>query len=222
MSRIVVTAFHAAALAYMVWAFNSLQGIMKGIEKQRGGQFQFLTIQGLVLAEATLATCLLCDFMPTVQRYARVRRILILVAMPLALVVSIIYWALIIFMPTLIMQQGSSEPTSDPIGNAPNTGNVFGPDFRIPLPADLALHLSPVVTLATHFFVTEVKYDPQVEWCAAKNGNFSYPFLNVPFPGRLAIYLGSTVMATGGFRLLNGLHRGEPIMPSMYGASNEK
>lgn len=108
----------------------------------------------------------------------------------LSLVISIIYWALILFIPALIMQQGSPEPTSDPLKIVPKNGNVFGPDFRIPLPVDLALHLSPFVTLAVHFFVTEEKYSPQVarvwapvtaaafalwyscfqEWCAAKNG----------------------------------------------------
>ncbi|KAG8996924.1 hypothetical protein FRB94_011025 [Tulasnella sp. JGI-2019a] len=237
--RILVTASHAASLAYMVWAFKVLQGFMKGIETQRGGHFQFLTIQGLLLTEATLATCLLCDFAPTVQRYARVRRLLVMVAMPLSVVISMIYWALILFMPRLIMQQASTEPSSDPLSQS---GNVFGPDFRIPLPIDLALHLLPLATLTTHFFVTEEKYTPKVagvwapvtaalfavwyagfqEWCAAANGNFSYPFLNIPFPGRLVIYLATTVIAAGSFRMINSLHSGEPMIPSIYNMPKEK
>lgn len=50
----------------------------------------------------------------------------------------------------------------------------------------------------------------------------SYPFLNVPFPGRLTIYLGATAIATGSFRLLNRIHSDVPLMPSMYGVPKTK
>lgn len=71
-----------------------------------------------------------------------------------------------------------------------NSARTFGPDFKIPVPINLTLHLSPFVTLAIHFFLTERRYSSRAtrvwapvsvaafalwyscfqEWCAAKNG----------------------------------------------------
>jgi len=108
--------------------------------------------------------------------------------------------------------------------------------FDIPLPVDIALHLLPTAGLSIHFFVTEYKYSRRqarvwapltavgiaiwyasfAEWCASANGTFGYPFLNVPFPARLGIYIAVTAIALGIFTLLNKLHSGAPMVLSVY------
>lgn len=45
----------------------------------------------------------------------------------------------------------------------------------------------------------------------------AYPFLNVAFPIRLAIYSGACGIAIGAFKILNGLHGSRPLVPSVYG-----
>jgi len=153
-------------------------------------------------------------------------------------VISIIYWMLILLLPSMIVpeKEPTGEPSADPLGkHVPEL-------FFIPLPMDLALHLWPFITLATHFFFTETKYSTKTarvwaplcavafglwysafqEWCAAYNKTFSYPFLNVAFPIRVMIYLGSIGIATGGFTVLNSLHRGTPVVPFMYNTSYTK
>ncbi|KAG8861145.1 hypothetical protein FRB96_003095 [Tulasnella sp. 330] len=232
MSRAAVTAFHAAALALMVWAFDALDKLMN----------QTLLAKRMFWRSCNqeIVVCLLSDFFPTVKSYAKARRALVMVSMPLCLVVSLIYWTLLFFLPRLIIQSGiaGSEPSSDPF----TEGNVFGPLFLIPLQVDLALHLSPFIVLATHFYLTEGKYSAHTsevwapitavifatwyagyqEWCAAYNGTFSYPFLNVPLPARIVIYTVVTVLATKGFRLLNDSHKGVPAMPHVYSTPGGK
>jgi hypothetical protein len=69
-------------------------------------------------------------------------------AMPLAVVISTIYWSLVFFAPSLIfIIDSTAEPTS------------AGPAvFRIPLEVDLALHAAPGITLFLDFFLFEKRY----------------------------------------------------------------
>ena len=51
-------------------------------------------------------------------------------------------------------------------------------------------------------------YSVWVEHCAKQNGRFPYPFLNVmSMDERLAMYIGSTVLALVAFWGLNALHK---------------
>lgn len=110
----------------------------------------------------------------------------------LEVVVATIYWSLILFMPNLMaptIQNATTEPTS---ASPPLPALFF-----IPLPIDLALHLSPVLALVLHFFLLEAKYSlrwvnhraPVVaavfatwysgfaEWCALENKSCEYQTL---------------------------------------------
>ncbi|KAG9027947.1 hypothetical protein FS837_004022, partial [Tulasnella sp. UAMH 9824] len=146
--------------------------------------------------------------------------------------VATIYWSLILFMPTL-MAPAVQNPTTEPTSASPPLPALF----FIPLPIDLALHLSPVLALVLHFYFLEAKYSlrwvnhraPVVaavfatwysgfaEWCALENKSFPYPFLNVALPIRLTIYATSTLIAISSFKGLNRIHKGNPLIPSVYG-----
>ena len=103
------------------------------------------------------------------------------------MVVTTIYWTLILFFPTLILRPAPepSEPsaTQSPDGLA-----------RIPISLDLALHAVPAISLLTDFFVFEKSYGPWpaktgatimsaafgiwyscwAEYCASYNGSCAF------------------------------------------------
>ncbi|KAL4077045.1 FAR-17a/AIG1-like protein-domain-containing protein [Scleroderma yunnanense] len=177
-------ALHAAATSVMCFAWSRIGTLPydEMISKQKGGQLQFLTIQAL--------------------------RMLLMVALPLAFVVTAIYWSLYIFCPTLILRPENDEPT--PPGVAPKL-------IRPPLHVDLAMHVAPFISLLTDFLLFEHKFSHEhlnnfgpvallfygisyacwVEYCAFHNGVFPYPFLTLnPFRGRAVVYTCVTVLAT--------------------------
>lgn len=69
----------------------------------------------------------------------------------LAIVISAVYWTLILFFPAWILQRqlSASEDSS------PQAALAL---MRIPLKIDLSLHLAPVVTLLADFALYEKKY----------------------------------------------------------------
>ena len=102
----------------------------------------------------------------------------------LAVVISGIYWSLLLFKPDLILrapEAGEWEPSSS--SKAPDL-------IRIPLKLDIALHAAPGTTLLLDFFIFEQKYTKDyaqqggaivaalaglwyscwVEYCASVNG----------------------------------------------------
>jgi FAR-17a/AIG1-like protein len=77
----------------------------------------------------------------------------------LAVVISIIYWSLMLFFPVLIIPNISiSEPTSS--GAAP-------PPFRLGLDVDLAIHALPAISLLLNFVLFEKKYSNIEVWYGA-------------------------------------------------------
>lgn len=69
----------------------------------------------------------------------------------LSVVISSIYWSLIILLPHLIL----------PATAAPNSSPSSPELYRIPLTLDLALHAVPCLSLVLDFFCFEKKYDKQ-------------------------------------------------------------
>lgn len=177
------------------------------IRSQYGGHFQNLTIQGLILAWLTMLTGLIIEMFPSSSTLRALKRHLFLIAMPLAVVISLIYWTLILLLPSLIVQ-------SD--------------DLRLPLSIDLALHASPASALLVDFFIFDTKYEERefkyrvpfaatvfaawyglwVEHCAENNnGIFPYPFLTEnPLEIRVVIYVVAALVAIMSFRLINSFH----------------
>ncbi|KAF4614547.1 hypothetical protein D9613_002984 [Agrocybe pediades] len=218
-AQIFRTVLRGAALGTMVWGYQSLGGLAidQIMRAQYGGHLQYLTIQGLALACLTMATGLLNDLLPV---FGTIKRSFMIIALPLSVVISSIYWSLIIFMPDLILQAlpGDSAPSSSSDAPAP---------FRIPLSMDLALHAVPCISLILDFSFFEKKYTKYevklapivavvfslwytlwVEHCGKmNNGIFPYPFLTEnPLNVRIGIYIGATLLSIFSFRAINALH----------------
>ncbi|KAJ6496569.1 FAR-17a/AIG1-like protein [Mycena vitilis] len=210
-------ALHAASLSAMTYGYNALHGlpaIEAWISSQYGGHFQYLTIQGLAVAWLTMVFGLLADFFPAIQGIRAVKRALFIAALPIATIVSSIYWTLLLLFPHLIVQQM--------------------PDSRamvLPLRIDLSLHAVPCLALLVDFMIFEPNYGRKatlyvapaltlictvwygwwVEHCATKNGVFPYPFLTLnPLEIRIRIYTAAGTVACMWFYALNALHPRSP------------
>ncbi|KAJ6547451.1 FAR-17a/AIG1-like protein [Mycena capillaripes] len=211
-SRVVL---HVAAISAMTYGYNALHGLAVDawISSQYGGHFQFLTIQGLAVAWLTMAVGLLEDFFPSIAGFQIIKRALFIAALPIATIVSSIYWTLLLMWPHLILQQM-------PAGS-PDSLMV------LPLRMDLSLHAVPCLALLADFMIFERKYGRKatlyvapaltlictvwygwwVEHCASKNGTFPYPFLTLnPFEIRVRIYAAAGTVAFLAFYGLNALH----------------
>ncbi|CAA7271803.1 unnamed protein product [Cyclocybe aegerita] len=217
---------HGKALATMTYGYRSLGGLAIDtfIRNQYGGHFQYLTIQGLAVAWLTMVASLFSDLFPSIRAARSIKRYLMIMAMPLAVVISSIYWTLLVFFPALIIQKNLSGPS----GAVPSSSTNATPEFRLPLTIDLALHAAPALSIILDFFVFERKYNKNeveagapvaislyalgytlwVEHCAQKNdGIFPYPFLTEStLPIRIGIYVGAAGLATVSFKLFNSLH----------------
>ncbi|TCD60534.1 hypothetical protein EIP91_009930 [Steccherinum ochraceum] len=212
---------HAGAAATMAYGYMGLHSlpINKLIESQRGGHFQFLTIQGLAVAFITMLLSMLADLVPVLSLVKRAKRAVFMIAMPLAVVISTIYWTLLFTAPNLILRAEEAEPSS-----STKTPQLS----RIPVEMDVSLHAVPAISLLLDFFLLERKYTPKqaiyggfivaavsglwyawwVEECAKYNGAFPYPFLTFnPFHIRIAIYSAATTFAYVCFLMLNALRR---------------
>ncbi|KAJ3558668.1 hypothetical protein NM688_g787 [Phlebia brevispora] len=197
--KAIAVLLHLAGAAVMTYAWMELDQVPNNawVVKQKGGHFQFLTIQGLFAAWATMALSLIADF-TSWGLFRRLKRALFMIAMPLAAVISTIYWGLLLLMPSLILRPNNIEEY-DPASTAKASDDLA----RIPLELDLALHAVPGTVLLIDFFLFERKYSKKyaryggaavatlagiwyawwVEYCASFNGVFPYPFLTYsPFP----------------------------------------
>jgi len=216
---------HAVAAVVMAYGYIGIHKLplTRHIDEQVGGHFQFLTIQGLAISWVTMVISLLCDLFPSVKFFRRAKRAFLMISLPLNVVIATIYWSLLAFFPHLILQRseiGVSEPSSS-----------HHALIRLPLHIDMSLHLSPVFFIVADFFVLEAKYSyweasrwapvvtalfgcwygSWVEVCAAANGHFPYPFLEVHFPLRVLIYVTVSAVGYAAFRFINSFHTIIPV-----------
>ncbi|KAF8231263.1 hypothetical protein L208DRAFT_71323 [Tricholoma matsutake] len=213
-ARIVV---HAVAVSVMTYGYVSLSSLPDDtwVRNQAGGRSQFLTIQGLGLAWTTMIVSLVVDLLPTIAVFRTIKRILLIMALPLSVVVSSIYWTLILFCPTAVLLR-TPHPTLD--------DSVL---YQPPLSVDLAIHACPVLALLTDFLLFETTYDRKamanapyvislfavwygtwVEHCAKNNNDiFPYPFLTEnSLKHRLMIYIGAALLGYTAFWTINTFH----------------
>ncbi|KAF9069887.1 FAR-17a/AIG1-like protein [Rhodocollybia butyracea] len=209
---------HSFAAASMIYGYQRLKGlpIDAVISAQYGGHLQYLTIQGLFLACFTTLTSLVIDLFPSTNFLKPLKRTLLIVSLPVSIVISTIYWTLIIFATHLILQNDGEPSSSSDI-----------PQFtRLPLHMDLCLHAVPAISLLVDFMLFEKKYSWNelvygapavssvytilyawwVERCASFNGKFPYPFLDNSLEIRVAIYIGAGALALSSFWFINRLH----------------
>ncbi|ESK96844.1 conserved fungal protein [Moniliophthora roreri MCA 2997] len=217
---------HSVAVSIMYYGFSSLDQmpIDGWIRSQYGGHYQYLTIQGLIIAGVAMAIGVASDLLPSVKALATIKRAFFMIAMPLAAVISCVYWALLTLSPELILQ-ASEEMIDDPdvLSSVEKLALI-----RLPFRVDFSLHMAPGVSLLLDFFlferkyaVKEVAYGPLVagaytvfygwwvEHCAEyNNGNFPYPFLTIsPFNIRCAIYFAAGTFSFLSFYFVNRLHK---------------
>ncbi|KAF8969985.1 FAR-17a/AIG1-like protein [Flammula alnicola] len=222
LNRFYAAILHGVAANVMYQGFKSIHNlpIDEVMSKQYGGHFQYLTIQGLSLACLSMMLGMVTDLFPQLTSVKFAKRYLTIVAMPLSVVVSLIYWSLLLLFPKLIIPQVMSESSSSA------TAPVL---FRLPLSVDLSLHAAPAVSLMLDFFLFEAKYNKRdvrvaapiavvafalwyciwVEYCGKMNkGVFPYPFLTENTqPVRIGIYIGAIILSLSSFRLINSLRR---------------
>ncbi|KAF9483902.1 hypothetical protein BDN70DRAFT_873302 [Pholiota conissans] len=226
MERIYAAILHGVAANIMYQGFKSVQTLPIGefMNAQYGGHFQYLTIQGLVLAALSMILGMVSGLFPWVTGLKSAKRYLMVVALPVSVVISLIYWSLLALFPSLIIPpMNSTEPST------PSSSSTSPPLFYLPLTVDLSLHAVPAISLTLDFFFFERKYTKKevhviapiaaagfalwygswVEYCGKmNNGSFPYPFLTEnPQEIRIGIYIGATVLSFFSFRFINSLHR---------------
>ncbi|ORY25722.1 FAR-17a/AIG1-like protein [Naematelia encephala] len=218
--------FHSLAAALMANGFAGLQGMTmsKHIQPQYGGHLQYLTILGLIGSGLVMLLSAASDMLPSVKALKKIKRTFLLFALPVELVISSIYWPLVLLAPHLMF------PPNPDLVSSPEPSSIPQADllFRIPLWMDLSMHALPAAVLLLDFFALERRYTPPastfgapilaftfggayanwIEHCASINGKFPYPFLTVlDFQGRVAVYVGASVGALLVFWGLNAVHR---------------
>ncbi|CCL99345.1 uncharacterized protein FIBRA_01363 [Fibroporia radiculosa] len=197
------------------------------IQSQKGGHGQYLTIIGLGLAFLTMSLGLCSDILPAVSAFKVIKRSIIMVALPIGIIVTPVYWGLFLFFPELILQPLPDSMMPRPDELVPSAASSLDHLQRIPIQVDLALHACPVIALLLDFYLVERKYTRTqavygglsvcavacilygswVEYLAPFNGSFPYPFLTEnPFNVRLAIYAGLSSFALVMFWLMNACH----------------
>jgi len=190
----------------MAYGYNSLGNLATDawVQTQTGGRFQYITTQGLAMAWLTMVFSLIADLFPSSILIYRVKRVLSMTALPLAIAVSSMYWTLFFILPRL--------PSSSP--------------YSIPIHIDLCLHLVPALALVADFVLLQEKlseneawygapivvilftiwYGSWVEYCAGFNGSFPYPYLtNNPLKKRIGTYIGVANFALVSFWIINSL-----------------
>ncbi|KAK7693643.1 hypothetical protein QCA50_003212 [Cerrena zonata] len=222
-SRLGAFCLHSGAAAVMAYGWFGLQGltVSEWINTQKGGHLQFLTIQGLAVAWLSMTLSTIYD-LTGLGLVKSLKRILLMIALPLSIVISSVYWSLLLAFPELILRPEGST------GSEPSSSEAAPEPYRIPLQIDLALHAAPAISLFADFLLFEKKYSDKqakiggfvvaalsgigyswwAEYCAKHNGIFPYPFLTVsPFEVRVAIYTVLTLFAYQFFVWLNALRR---------------
>jgi hypothetical protein len=71
------------------------------------------------------------------------------------MVISLIYWPLMILFPQLILPPAAADVPQTPVSGRSAT---IPPLVRIPLSVDLALHATPALSILMDFFLFESKY----------------------------------------------------------------
>ncbi|KAH9857046.1 FAR-17a/AIG1-like protein [Lenzites betulinus] len=213
---------HAAGASVMTYGYLNLPDAMAEKADTTCGHFQYLTVQGLVLAWITMLLGLGYDLF-AIGLVQRAKRTMIMVALPVAMVVAAIYWNLRLFMPEMLF--GWDTPgTTTPVEES---GSEVLSQEVVYLPVDLALHAAPAITMFIDFYFIEERYSKGaslwgsiicvgfagswygwfVERCARYNGFFPYPFLSVnPHPTRVLIYCVAAFFGVTSFVALNALH----------------
>lgn len=201
---------HLAGVASFTASFNFLRTWDTPMSAAFGGNFQFLTIIGLALAQCTYAVGLLADVTLSSQLFG-LKNVLSVCSAPLAILISILYWGLCAIDKSL----------------------VFPPDFQLDLLPDLGFHAAPALFLAIDLLFLSPPWTINgysalalsesfgflywfwVEYCFSHNGWYPYPIMDILntwqrailFAGSAFLMTGSTVVLKWVYGKVNGIEQ---------------
>lgn len=217
----------AIGLATCSFAYTRLLGLgeLLGVDlsAQFGGLWQYLTNLGLVATAITLllslTDALLSSSSPTSSSVTfKLKELSSIIALPGETLIFLLYWGIMLTKPELMVP---SRQVDDPA----NPGQLLTETIRLPLSTDLSLHGIPAVFLLVEHllfspsfpssstspatllgpFITTIAYCLWVEYCAAQNGRFPYPLLEIMAPpARGALYIACSAVLVGVLKALEG------------------
>lgn len=191
--RLAAFAWHGAALVILTYALRKLpvHANISGfdIELQFGSHYQFLTVLGLWFSRLTTLFALSSDISPTSKGMHRFKTMLMALTMPAEVLISLLYWPILLFDPSLLIPP---RKVMDPN----NPAQFIMETVRLPLLDDLSFHAAPAIFLVLDYLIFEptfpkdihpaavsalstAAYGIWVEICASKNGNYPYPLLQI-------------------------------------------
>ncbi|PHH60084.1 hypothetical protein CDD81_2128 [Ophiocordyceps australis] len=210
---------HVLGIASFAYNFHFLTLWDTPFQTAYGGHYQFLTIIGLAASLAAFVFAALADVTQSVALF-QIKNAIAVIATPLEVVITILYWSLKAIDPQLLMPDES---------------------FALPRLADLGFHLAPaalltldlvlfsppwtipayaIMALSTTFAFA---YWYWVELCFSKNGWYPYPMFGLLSTSqRVLLFAFSALLVTltsGGLKWLyariNGFEeaRKEPHKP---------
>ncbi|KAL6708673.1 hypothetical protein ACN47E_002369 [Coniothyrium glycines] len=196
-------ALHVAGLISFYHSFKFLADNPNGFNEAFGWHFQFLTIIGITICTACFSCGLIADVTNSIT-FFRLKNYLALVAAPMEIVISILYWGL----------------------RAIDTGLVVPPELLLPpFLYDLGFHLVPAIVLTLDAILLSPPWpsmptNPQapfvmlvtsttialtywwwIELCYSYNGYYPYPIfamLTTVQRASLFILSGTTMWVAGG------------------------
>ncbi|KAG5930171.1 hypothetical protein E4U42_002723 [Claviceps africana] len=115
---------HLLGIASLGSSFQLVLNLDTPITKSHGSHFQFLTIIGLVLSLSAFLLAAIADISGSTTLF-RLKNLISIVATPLELLISSLYWGICVIDASLVVQPG----------------------FEIGIWMDLGLHLAPAVFL---------------------------------------------------------------------------
>ena len=124
-ARNISALIHLAGIASFSASFTYLRLFPSPFSTSFGGEFQFLTIIGLALAQTTFVIGLVSDLTLDARLFA-IKNVLSVCSAPLEVLVSIIYWSLCAIDRELVVPPG----------------------HELPLLPDLGFHAMPAIMLA--------------------------------------------------------------------------
>jgi len=83
MRRSLALVLHAGAVGIMAFGWFALGEVGSWMKTQKGGYFQFLTNQGLVVSLLCMFVSLFCDLFPSIKVIRQIKRSILMISLPL-------------------------------------------------------------------------------------------------------------------------------------------
>lgn len=201
-SRGLSAVVHLAGLASFCWSFKFMHDFPNRANEAYGWHFQYLTVIGLSLATLTFVFGVLADVTLSARLFL-VKNLLSILSAPLEVLISLLYWSLRLIDERLVIPEWAVIPLSADVSFHAIPSIVLLIDllfFSPPWTIDIVPALGLSGTFAVGYWVW-------IERCFKLNGWYPYPiFDQVPFEGRLGLFVLSAVVMAGSTATLKHLY----------------